>query len=215
MIKKIFIICILIYFFVFPNVYATNEIISSQIEALNLSSVIKEGEEYTEDVFPEIDLTSLLNSALKGEIDNKGIFKNILLMFGDEIVNAISLLGSILIIIVIHSLLKSFTDSLNNGKGIGQVTYYVEYILIVTLIMSNFSNIINMIKDSISNLIGFANSLIPILLGLMSATRKCCVSFFDTTINNICNSIYRKYHKPIYFTSYSNCNNIRNSIKFI
>ena len=41
MIKKILIICILIYFFVLPNVYATEEIISSQMKALNLSSVIE------------------------------------------------------------------------------------------------------------------------------------------------------------------------------
>lgn len=215
MIKKIFIVCILMLFFIFPNVYATNQIISSQMEALNLSSVIDEGENYTKEVFPEIDLNELLNSALKGEIDNKGIFKNVLSMFGDEIISAISLLGSILVVIIIHSLLKNFTDNLNNGKGIGQITYYVEYILIVTLIMANFSNIINMMKESISNLIGFINSLIPILLALMAASRKYSISFFNSTINYICNCIYRKYYNSIYFTTYFDCDCIGNSVKFI
>lgn len=42
--------------------------------------------------------------------------------------------------------------------------------MIVTIIMSNFANIINMIKESIQNLIGFSNSLIPILITLMLAT---------------------------------------------
>ena len=190
MIKKIIIIFILIHIFIIPKTYATEEIISSQMDALNISSFIKEGENYTKDVFPDMDLNKFLNSAIKGEIDNKSILENILSLFGDEMLNAISLLGSILIVIIIHSILKSFSDNLNND-GIGQIAYYIEYILIVTLVMANFSNIINMIKDAISNLVGFVNCLVPILLALMSASRKYCISFFNTTPNNFCNSIYR------------------------
>lgn len=173
--KKIIIIFILIYLSIFSNTYATDEIISSQMETLNLSSFMKEGEKYTKDVFPDMNLNELLNSAIKGDVDNKSIFKGIISIFGDEIVSSISLLGSILIIIVIHSLLKSFSENLNNDKGVGQIAYYIEYILIVTLVMANFSNIITMIKESISNLVGFVNCLVPILLALMSATRKCCI----------------------------------------
>ena len=171
MIKRIISVCILIYLITTPNVYGTEEIISSQMDALNLSTVIKEGENYTKDAFPDINLNELLNSAIKGEINNKQIFRNLFYILGDEIVSAISILGSILVVIIIHSVLKNFTDNLNNGAGIGQITYYIEYILIVTLIMANFSNIINMIKESISNLVGFVNSLVPIVLALMSASR--------------------------------------------
>lgn len=170
MIKKIIILLILISIFTVPRIYATEEIISSQMEALNISSFIKEGENYTKDIFPDMDLNQFLNSAIKGEIDNKGILNNILHLFGDEIVSSISLLGSILIVIIIHSILKSFSDNLNNS-GVGQIAYYIEYILIVTLIMANFSNIIRMINEAISNLVGFVNCLVPILLALMSASR--------------------------------------------
>ena len=190
MIKKIIIIYFLINLFIFPNVYATDEMVSSQMDALNISSFINEGEKYTEDIFPDINLNDLLNSAIRGEIDNKGIYKGILSLFGNEISSSISLLASILVIIVIHSLLKNFTDNLSKNEGIGQIAYYVEYILIVALIMANFSNIINMIKESISNLVGFVNCLIPILLALMSASRKCCVSQLDTTYNNILSYFY-------------------------
>ena len=48
--------------------------------------------------------------------------------------------------------------------------YYVQYILIVTLIMSNFSDIINLAKNTIQNLVGFSQSLIPILITLMMTT---------------------------------------------
>lgn len=215
MIRKIIILFILIHFLIIPKSYATDEIISSQMDALNLSSFVDEGQKYTEDIFPDIDLNDLLNSAVKGEVNNQNIYKGILLIFGEEIVSAISLLGSILIIIIIHSLLKNFTDNLSKGEGIGQIAYYVEYILIVTLLMANFSNIINMMKESISNLVGFANSLVPILLALMSASRKCRISYFNTTFNYICSCIYCKYNNNFYFTNCFNCNSIGNSIKFI
>lgn len=74
-------------------------------------------------------------------------------------------------IIVIHSILKSISDSLEN-KSISQITYYVQYILIVTLIMSNFADIINLAKTTIQNLVGFSYSLLPILLTLMMTTRS-------------------------------------------
>lgn len=74
-----------------------------------------------------------------------------------------------MVIIVVHSILKTISDGLDN-KGISQITYYVEYILIVTLIMANFTSIIELTKETIENLIGFMNTLIPILITLMITT---------------------------------------------
>ena len=215
MIKRIIMIFVLIYLISFTNTYASDKIISSQMEALNLSSFIDEGEKYTKEIFPDINLNDLLNLAIKGEFNNKVLYKGILALFGSELASCISLLGSILIIIIIHSLLKTFTENLNDGKGIGQIAYYIEYILVVTLMMANFSNIIIMIKESISNLVGFVNSLFPILLALMSATRKHCISNLNTTINNFFNYIYSQYNNFVCFANYNNCNIIRNNIKFI
>lgn len=75
MIKRIITLFILIYILIVPNTYSTDEIISSQMEALNISSFINEGEKYTQDIFPNIDLNNLLNSAIRGEIDNEQMYK--------------------------------------------------------------------------------------------------------------------------------------------
>ncbi len=88
---------------------------------------------------------------------------------GGEVIDSITVLASILVIIVIHSILKSLSEGLEN-KGIAQITYYVQYILIVTLIMTNFVQILDIVKDSIQSLVGFMNSLIPILITLMITT---------------------------------------------
>lgn len=65
--------------------------------------------------------------------------------------------------------MSSISDSLEN-KDVSQVTYFVELILIITLIVSTFSNCISLVKNTIQNLVGFSNSLIPILMTLMLTT---------------------------------------------
>jgi len=166
----------LIFFLIFilnmitNTVYATEEMIESQLEVLDMSTVINEGKKYTNEVFPELDVENLLADAVKGEINNKTMLTNILSLFGKELVSSITLLGSILVIIVIHSILKSIGENLGN-EDVAKIAYYVEYILIVTMITTNFSQIINTVRESINHLIGFMNSLLPILLALVSATR--------------------------------------------
>lgn len=53
----------------------------------------------------------------------------------------IKTLGIILIIIIIHSLIKNISEGMENSQ-IGEITYYVQYILIVTLVMTNFADTI-------------------------------------------------------------------------
>lgn len=150
-------------------IYATNEIISSQLDALNLSTFIKEGENYTKEVFEGLDIQTLISSAISGDIANEDIYKSILKLFGEEVIYSIKLIAEILIIIIIHSILKSISESLGS-QSTAQIAYYVEYILIVTLVMSNFTNLISSIENSISNMVGFLNTLIPILMVLVVST---------------------------------------------
>ena len=74
-----------------------------------------------------------------------------------------------MVIIIISSVLRSITDGLEN-KSVSQITYYITYILIVTIVMKNISDIINMVKASIDNLVAFTNCLIPLLITLMITT---------------------------------------------
>ena len=83
--------------------------------------------------------------------------------------DGIGVLAGVLVIVVIHSILKNISEGLEN-KGIAQITYYVQYILIVTLIMTNFVQIIEIIRESIQNLVNFMNLLVPILITLMITT---------------------------------------------
>ena len=171
----IFLIAFLFIFFISPISYAEEEtasqeeILSSQKDSLNISSFIKEAQKYTTDTFEDLDLGELFSSAITGNVDNETLLKAFSKMIGKEVVSCINILGSIVIIIVIHSILKSISEGLEN-KSISQITYYVQYILIVTLIMKNFADILTMVRTSIDSLVGFMNSLVPLLVTLMLTT---------------------------------------------
>ena len=170
-----FLIAFLFMFFISPISYAEEEaasqeeILSSQQDSLNISSFIKEAQKYTTDTFEDLDLGNLFSSAITGNVDNEMLLKAFSKIIGKEVVSCINVLGSIIIIIVIHSILKSISEGLEN-KSISQITYYVQYILIVTLIMKNFADILTMVRTSIDSLVGFMNSLVPLLITLMLTT---------------------------------------------
>lgn len=143
--------------------------IESQQESFGINSFIENSKKYTGEFFEDIDISEILNSAIKGEVDNSTIYKKILSLLGTEVQTGIKSLVSILVIIIIHSILKSISESLENDN-ISKLIYYVQYIAIVTVIMSNFSDIINLVKETTLNLVGFMNTLIPVLISLMLYT---------------------------------------------
>lgn len=168
--KKLLILSIMII--IIPN-YSNAEsskVIEEQKETLGISDFLKEAEKYKEDTIVEgMDLYELLNSELSGSIDNKTILEKILKAFGVELKSTIKTLITILVIVVIHSILKTISEDLQNGN-ISKIIYYVQYILIITVVMSNFTEILSEIKETIDNLVGFMNILAPLLVTLMVYT---------------------------------------------
>ena len=52
--------------------------INSQKETFGINSFIENANKYTGEFFEGIDINSMLNSAIKGKIDNKTIYKKII-----------------------------------------------------------------------------------------------------------------------------------------
>ena len=170
--KKIILIFILVLIILmFPTqVFAKNEeIMTSTQEKFNINSFLKDAKEYTGDFFEDVSITDMFNEAVQGKINNQTIYKKVLKLLGQEVTSSLKVLISILVIIVIHGILKSITDSLENNN-VSQIIYFVQYILIVTLIMSNFTEIIKLVQETANNLVGFIIVLIPLLLTLMVYT---------------------------------------------
>ncbi len=176
--KKIVCLFITIILINFPiqNIYANtnendsqNQTLAEQQEEFGINDFIQESEQYTGEFFEDIDINRILQDALKGEINNESFLAKILSLFGKEFMSALGAIARILAIIIIHSILKSVSDGLENDN-ISKLIYYVQYILIITIIMSNFSDIVKIVQDTSNNLVGFMNILVPLLMTLMIYT---------------------------------------------
>lgn len=167
--KKIILIIIIAIIFIPKTVKAEDNTIATQKETFGINSFIENSKQYTGEFFADADISEILNSAISGKVDNSKIYKKILNILGTEVQTGIKSLLSILAIIIIHSILKSISESLENDS-ISKLIYYVQYIAIVTIIMSSFSDVINLVKQTSNNLIGFMNTLIPVLVSLMLYT---------------------------------------------
>lgn len=143
--------------------------LNEQQEEFKIQDFINSANEYTGEFLSDIDMNDILNNAIKGEVDNSTLTKKIFNLFGKEITANISSIVSIIAIILIHSILKSISESLEND-GISKLIFYVQYILIVTIIMSNFTDIVKLVQDTSNNLVGFMNLLVPLLITLMMYT---------------------------------------------
>lgn len=178
--KKIFIVfCILFFVISLTNKVIANtsninqkntkDIMNAQKETLNISDFIKESESYTKETIPDLDINSVFTSAITGSVDNVKLIHLFLNVFGKEFAKSVSIITSIIAIIVIHGLLKSVGEGLEN-KGVIQIVYYIQYILIVTIVTTSFADIITMVRESIENLVNFINLLVPILITLLITT---------------------------------------------
>jgi len=167
--RKIICLILFLLFLTGGEGQATDEIMDEQKSNFKISQFVKEAEKYSGVFFEDIDINEMLNDAISGEVDNSILYKKILNIFGEEVKTSLISLVSILVIVVIHSVLKAISDELKSSN-VSQVIYYVQYILIVTVIMTNFTAIINMVKDSATNMVGFMNSLVPLLITLMIFT---------------------------------------------
>ena len=167
--KKVLIIFLILISLYIP-VFATDlDILKSQKESLGISDFIEASKEYTKETFDDLNIQDIFEDAITGRIGNSNIFNSVLNILGRETKTAVSNIGIIMIVIIIHSILVTISESLGN-KSVSQIAYFVEYIIIITLVLNNFSEIINITKDSINDLVGFSNSLIPLLMTLMLTT---------------------------------------------
>ena len=172
--KKAYIILLIaIITYIFPTLSKAEtdaeSILTSQADSLGISTFLSDSKKYTEDTFGEIDISELFTKSIMGNIDNSTIINVVFSLLGDNIKSALTTIASVMVVVIIHSILKAISENLGN-ENVSKIAYYIEYILIITLVMTNFSTIITEMKEAVQNLTGFANTLIPLMITLMITT---------------------------------------------
>lgn len=139
-----------------------------------------------------------------GKLNLSGIFGKILNSLGGELQYGIENMLVILIVIVIHSILKSIIENLGNDSTV-QVAYFLEYLIIVALITNAFVNVLDVVKTSVYNIISFMNLFSPILIALMMTTGSIVVSSSTEAIliivMEVCGNIIQNIIIPLVLIS--------------
>lgn len=144
--------------------------IDFQKETLGINDFIESSKSFIDENFGNnIDVKSVYDNLLNGEFGGLLDILNVENILEKEFSNIFSVVGIVLIIICINSLFKSILESLNNSSA-SQNLYFVQYLLISTLLINAFMPILEMTKNTITSLIGFMNLYIPVLILLIITT---------------------------------------------
>lgn len=76
---------------------------------------------------------------------------------------------SVLILIIIGSICRSIIENLSNEET-AQIVYYVQYIIIATVVISSFLEILNLTQNTIQKITNFMNLLVPLFTTLVLTT---------------------------------------------
>lgn len=146
-----------------------NEIIESQSNLLGITDFIRQANEYTKSSFPDLNISKIFNDSISGNVGNIFNGFGIAGFLSNEVSFAIEIMIDVIIIIIINSIFKAIIENLGNSNS-AQVTYFIQYLVIVTLVINTFISILDLTKESIENVVSFMTALIPLLITLMLST---------------------------------------------
>lgn len=76
---------------------------------------------------------------------------------------------SVLVLIIIGSVCRSIIENLSNEETT-KIVYYVEYIIIATVVINSFLEILHLTENTIQKITNFMNLLVPLFTTLVLTT---------------------------------------------
>ena len=160
--KNISIISLIIIILLFmPTTFANT---------VNIEDFSNEMKKYANEYFPELGDENFINDAMNGKIAiDKNIIAKIADVFLGELKSNISLVIKIVGIAILCSILKNIQSTFGES-GTSEIAFYTCYILVVILVITTFSNTIDLCKDTIVQISDLMKLLVPLIISLIVAT---------------------------------------------
>lgn len=119
---------------------------------------------------PQLNFKEMVAKLARGELDWKpaDLFKHLVRQLFKEVVANFDLLGKLVILAVICSVLQNLISSFEKST-VGQLTYSVTYLVLITIAIGSFSLAINAGREVVDTMVTFMQALLPVLLTLLVA----------------------------------------------
>lgn len=182
-VKRLFLCLIVLLVLVFGSAQAwcagevkdediSKDIIRQQTDSGDIKQIEDQLRKYSSD-----DATSLLDgydprnlikdaSTGKFELSVKGIANNALQFLFKELYQNLGLLIKIVVLVILCALLKNLQTSFMS-ESVGEVAFFVCYIVIVSVLLVSFSTAMTMGMEIIDSMVGFMYATIPVLITLL------------------------------------------------
>jgi stage III sporulation protein AE len=150
------------------------ELIKSQMESSGIGAIEEQMEKYSNEDINEIikdyNPERIIESAVSGrlEFNFKSIANNIFRYLFKEIYVNVGILVKLMVLIIMCAILKNLQDSFMR-EGIGEVAFYVCYIVIVSILLVSFNTSVSMAKSIIDQMVGFMFATLPAIVTLLAA----------------------------------------------
>ncbi|HOM03083.1 MAG TPA: stage III sporulation protein AE [Acetivibrio sp.] len=147
-------------------------IMEEQIETDEVDFLKKELEKYKNEkigeILPGYDPERIIRDVAKGQLqfDVPGIANRILNYLFEEIYLNINILIKLTVLVALCAVLNNLQTSFLN-KGVGELAFYVCYIVLVSILLVSFSSVVKAGTDIIDRMVYFMYSSIPVLVTLI------------------------------------------------
>ena len=178
--KGMFLFCVLYFLIVFPlsanaqqpalSKEATQEILHEQIQLLPLEEVDKQ----TEEIWQAEEIPSFQemveNVAAEGSSVNASeVFSYLLKKLSGEIVTQIAMVKKILFVVLLSAILKNLNSSFQ-GRSVGELGFYVCYMVLIVVIAATFYHQTNMVSQTVQAVETAFQAMMPVFMTLAMAS---------------------------------------------
>lgn len=164
--------CIVIVFTFTNTVFANGDeqvkesvdsYINEQLNKLSLDDIQKHIMESESIV--DVDIKTFIKDLISGEKTMLDLFdkEGMKLFLFRELKSSFKVASIILVLALLSSILKSLDNSFSSG-AVSQVTTYIAFIVMVTLTLIGFKDVLNICNDTIDSMINLMQIVMPILI---------------------------------------------------
>ena len=148
----------------------TEEIVIQQIDKLPLNDI----DEQIQKIWQKQELPSFGECIKKSILEGKGIdigelFTILYRKLAGEITTQIAMVKKMLFIILLSAMLKNINQSFYN-KSVGELGFYVCYMVLIVVITATFYSQTDMVRDTIRNIEVFFKAMMPVFMTLSFAS---------------------------------------------
>lgn len=224
--KRIFYIILIVSLMFSTVAYAEDSkenILDEQIDILNIKGIEKILEDTIDDneLAIKFDTKDFVTKLIKGKIslNFNDIGRALGRLFFKELGTSLVLLAKIFVITLISSILTNLQSSFESGS-VSELANYISYVLIGILVISSFSQAMELATVTIFKMVSFMQVILPILLTMLIAvsgpnTRTLFHPMIITVVNLI-GILVKNVILPLISFSFviSIISNISNKIEF-